>query len=461
MNAAVFLDRDNTIIHNDGDLGDPKEVRLIQGAASAIASLRGLGYLIVIVTNQGGVARGKYGVEDVDKVHEKITQLVHDNAGAKIDRFYFCPYHPLGTVEKYTREHPWRKPQPGMLLQAAKDLHIDMEQSWMIGDALRDIEAGAAAGVRTILIKPDAQTLPPLKAKEHGAGDEQVRPDFVAASVIEATRVIAQQRRPDHIPADWEPAGEKINKNVQVANDGKNDSQSAKRPTSKPFRPWNAPASEQVSVEPGTESDHHQPKPQTTESKEKTQAKPQAKTQPVESPKPDVTPVTQPTPQPKPQPKVDAKPVQKPVEAPVEKPVDQVPAQPQPKPTLPADESELDEPAVLLTESANSVSPDSESVNGDADNAETLRFDGGATRLLRLIHQELKNQHSHKGEFSWLRMFAAMLQMIAIVCMFTSLWLGAGSDAADSRGFETFMYMMGVALFTQLATIAMLMFDRR
>ena len=146
MNAAVFLDRDNTIIHNDGDLGDPKEVRLIQGAASAIASLRGLGYLIVIVTNQGGVARGKYGVEDVDKVHEKITQLVHDNAGAKIDRFYFCPYHPLGTVEKYTREHPWRKPQPGMLLQAAKDLHIDMEQSWMIGDALRDIEAGAAAG---------------------------------------------------------------------------------------------------------------------------------------------------------------------------------------------------------------------------------------------------------------------------------------------------------------------------
>ena len=172
MNAAVFLDRDNTIIHNDGDLGDPKQVKLIQGAASAIASLRGLGYLIVIVTNQGGVARGKYGVEDVDKVHEKITQLVYENAGAKIDRFYFCPYHPKGLVEKYTREHPWRKPQPGMLLQAAKDLQIDMDQSWMIGDALRDIEAGAAAGVRTILLKPDAQTLPPLKASEHGAGGQ-------------------------------------------------------------------------------------------------------------------------------------------------------------------------------------------------------------------------------------------------------------------------------------------------
>lgn len=457
MNAAVFLDRDNTIIHNDGDLGDPKEVRLIQGAASAIASLRGLGYLIVVVTNQGGVARGKYGVEDVDKVHEKITQLVFDNAGAKIDRFYFCPYHPQGTVEKYTREHPWRKPQPGMLLQAAKDLHIDIEQSWMIGDALRDVEAGAAAGVRTILIKPDAQTLPPLKAKEHGAGDEQVRPDFVAASLIEATRVIAQQRRPDHIPADWEPAGEKVNKNVQPARTGHASTEAPKRLASKPFRPWNAPASQQVSVEPETQQDSSHSV--EVETPKPAPSAPQVKPLPS---KPTITPA--------PEPKLASAPKQIPQPAVVEKPVEPAPSptrpaqeaksdEPAPRPTRPAQESELDEPAVLLTNKTESTVPDLESINGDADSSETLRFDGGATRLLRLIHQELKNQHSHKGEFSWLRMFAAMLQMIAIVCLFTSLWLGAGSN--EPGGFNTFMYMMGTAIFTQLATIAMLMFDRR
>jgi D-glycero-D-manno-heptose 1,7-bisphosphate phosphatase len=436
MNAAVFLDRDNTIIHNDGDLGDPKQVKLIQGAASAIASLRGLGYLIVIVTNQGGVARGKYGVEDVDKVHEKITQLVYENAGAKIDRFYFCPYHPNGLVEKYTREHPWRKPQPGMLLQAAKDLQIDMDQSWMIGDALRDIEAGAAAGVRTILLKPDAQTLPPLKASEHGAGDDLVRPDFVASTIIEATRVIAQQRRPDRVGTDWEPAGEKINKNVKPANDGKDASDFPKRLASKPFRPWNAPASEQVSVEPESA-----PAPKATPAPTPSQVETKPAPKPAPTPVPPAKPVevaaTQPVPQPKPQ------------------PVEQPAPAPTPSPTQPADESELDEPAVLLSVKA----PAPEQVDAENGDDQTLRFDGGATRLLRLIHQELKNQHAHKGEFSWLRMFAAMLQLIAIVCLVASLWLGTGSQAED--GSEVFLAMMGCALFTQMATIAMLMFDRR
>jgi hypothetical protein len=314
-----------------------------------------------------------------------------------------------------------------MLLQAAKDLQIDMEQSWMIGDALRDVEAGVAAGVRTILIKPNTQPLPPLKAAEHGAGDDQVRPDFVASSLIEATRVIAQQRRPDRIPSDWEPAGEKINRNVQPARTGHEPaSDNSKRPTSKPFRPWNAPPAEYVSVEPET--------PQTRPDDEPAQSE---ATEPVQAVKPVVE---QPKPQPKP------------------KPVAKV--EPLPKPTMPAQESELDEPAVRLPDAPvpSTTSDAEETGNVETDAEQTLRFDGGATRLLRQIHQELKNQHSHKGD-SWLRMFAAVLQMIAIVCMFTSLWLGAGSN--DRSGFETFMYMMGVAIFTQLATIAMMMFDRR
>ena len=116
MTAAVFLDRDNTLIHNDGDLGDPDAVRLIKGAASAIASLRGLSYKIVVVSNQGGVARGKFTEQDVQAVHERIAQLVKETSGTVIDRFYYCPYHPEGKTKKYRREHPWRKPQPGMIL---------------------------------------------------------------------------------------------------------------------------------------------------------------------------------------------------------------------------------------------------------------------------------------------------------------------------------------------------------
>ena len=97
MQPDVFLDRDNTLSENEGDLGDPNQVKLIQGAAAAIGSLRGLGYQIVVVSNQGGVARGKYGESDVDAVHERINKLVRQFAsGAFIDRFSYCPFHPLG-----------------------------------------------------------------------------------------------------------------------------------------------------------------------------------------------------------------------------------------------------------------------------------------------------------------------------------------------------------------------------
>ncbi len=199
MNAAVFIDRDNTIIANDGDLGDPRQVRLLRGAASAIASLKGLGYRIVVVTNQGGVARGAYGEEDVKAVHERINEMIHGTTGIRVDRFYYCPFHPEGTVKKYKREHPWRKPQPGMLLEAARELELDLSQSWMIGDQLRDIEAGAAAGTRTVLLTATrADAVPPAKRQEE---PEQAKtpaaPDFRCPTLTEAVRIIAQQRRPE------------------------------------------------------------------------------------------------------------------------------------------------------------------------------------------------------------------------------------------------------------------------
>lgn len=180
VKRAIFLDRDNTIIQNDGDLGNPDEVRLIRGAAHAIGSLRQLGYRIIVVSNQGGVARGTYTERDVDAVHERIAQMVHDSAGAIIDRFYYCPFHPDGTVEEYAKEHPWRKPQPGMLLEAARSLDLDLRECWMVGDQERDIEAGRAAGCQTILISRKTSVT--------------TRASFQAASLAEAAAIIAQNR---------------------------------------------------------------------------------------------------------------------------------------------------------------------------------------------------------------------------------------------------------------------------
>lgn len=149
---AVFLDRDNTLIDNDGDLGDPELVKLLPGVAESLARLRDAGFRLVVVSNQGGVARGLFTEADVEAVNGRIAELVGD----MIDRFYWCPYHPQGSVERYRREHPWRKPQPGMLLAAAADLDLDLPRSWLIGDQPRDVEAGRAAGCSTVLISKDA-----------------------------------------------------------------------------------------------------------------------------------------------------------------------------------------------------------------------------------------------------------------------------------------------------------------
>ncbi len=198
MNAAVFIDRDNTLIENEGDLGDPDAVRLIQGTASAIAALCGLGYKVVVVTNQGGVARGKFTEKDVEAVHQRIREQVEHSAnGARIDRFYYCPFHPQGRVSKYQKDHPDRKPKPGMMLQAASEMKLDLAQCWTIGDQIRDVEAGRAAGTRTILIDSLANGSIPKQPSQQR--QEHTQPDYTAKSLVEAVRIVAQQRKPETV----------------------------------------------------------------------------------------------------------------------------------------------------------------------------------------------------------------------------------------------------------------------
>ncbi len=184
MDPVVFLDRDNTLIENDGDLGNPAEVRLLPGVAEGLRRLKDAGYRLVVVTNQGGVARGRYGEHEVDAVHAQIAQLVDEQSGGHrlLDRFYYCPFHPDAVLPEYRREHPWRKPQPGMLLQAATDLSLDMDRGWMIGDQARDVLAGRAAGVRTILIGGDERS------------SDASQPDFTASDFAQAVELLLKHR---------------------------------------------------------------------------------------------------------------------------------------------------------------------------------------------------------------------------------------------------------------------------
>jgi D-glycero-D-manno-heptose 1,7-bisphosphate phosphatase len=173
--SAVFLDRDDTLIANagvapGGDLGDPALVELLPGVFDGCTLLRDAGFTLVVVSNQGGVARGLYEEADVHAVHERLNELL----AGMIDAFRFCPFHPEGVVERYRREHPWRKPSPGMLLDAAECMNLDPARSWMIGDALRDCEAGRAAGCRTVLVRGPSFATPPIDAdagRDHPAVD--------------------------------------------------------------------------------------------------------------------------------------------------------------------------------------------------------------------------------------------------------------------------------------------------
>lgn len=149
MNKAVFLDRDGTLIEYVPYLRSPDQVELMPGGAEALQRLKKLNFLLVVATNQSGVARGYFGESSVEKVHDRIRELL-SREGVQIDAFYFCPHGPAG---EGFRECSCRKPAPGMGLKAAEDLDLDLKKSWMIGDSLCDLEFGLNMGCRSILVR--------------------------------------------------------------------------------------------------------------------------------------------------------------------------------------------------------------------------------------------------------------------------------------------------------------------
>ena len=152
---AVFLDRDGTINKYVGFLRTPEEFELLPGAAEAIRRINASGRLAIVVTNQPVIARGEVTLPQLREIHNKMETLLGAE-GAYLDAIYYCPHHPdrgfAGEVPELKRDCDCRKPKPGMLLQAARDFHIDLAGSWMIGDGESDIRAGIAAGCRTALL---------------------------------------------------------------------------------------------------------------------------------------------------------------------------------------------------------------------------------------------------------------------------------------------------------------------
>jgi D-glycero-D-manno-heptose 1,7-bisphosphate phosphatase len=163
----VFLDRDGTLIVDVGYPGHPAQVRLLDGVVEALRSLQGEGYLLVVISNQSGVGRGLITSEQAENVHRRVASLLAEN-GVRLVAAYHCPHSP--------EEHcDCRKPSPGLLLRAARDLNVDLSQSVLVGDKPSDISAGKAAGCRTVLL---------------GRRDEGV----------------LQALEPDHLALDWNEA---------------------------------------------------------------------------------------------------------------------------------------------------------------------------------------------------------------------------------------------------------------
>lgn len=152
LRPALFLDRDGTLNVDTGYLHEIDRLEWIDGAIDCVKRFNDRGWWVIVVTNQSGIARGFYTEEDMRTLHDKMSSDLAE-AGAHIDAWYHCPYHPEGSVEAYRKDSFDRKPKPGMLMQAMGDFPIIREKSFLIGDSQRDIDAAHAAGVGGFLYK--------------------------------------------------------------------------------------------------------------------------------------------------------------------------------------------------------------------------------------------------------------------------------------------------------------------
>ncbi len=191
MNKAVFLDRDGVInaLVYDREHGmmdspaNPQQFELLKGVGPAIRLLNEMGWLVVVVSNQPGIAKGKYTPRLLEATNQKmLTEL--DRWKAYLDAIYYCLHHPQAVVREYRKLCACRKPLPGLLLMARDDLKIDLRKSYLVGDGLTDIQAGRSAGCKTILLGRNKCYTCKLMS------EMRARPHFMAGDLLAAVRLI-------------------------------------------------------------------------------------------------------------------------------------------------------------------------------------------------------------------------------------------------------------------------------
>jgi D-glycero-D-manno-heptose 1,7-bisphosphate phosphatase len=186
MNKAIFIDKDGTLIDDVPYNVNPSLMRLQKGVIEGLTKLKAEGYLLIIISNQSGIAHGYFTEDDLDPVKNRLHEMLQ-NHDLEFDGFYFCPHHPNGKVEQYAVACSCRKPKPGMIFSAADHFNIELSASWMIGDILNDVEAGNKAGCRTILINNGNETEWIL--------NESRRPTGLAGDLDEAAMFILKTHR--------------------------------------------------------------------------------------------------------------------------------------------------------------------------------------------------------------------------------------------------------------------------
>jgi D,D-heptose 1,7-bisphosphate phosphatase len=192
-NIAVFLDRDGTINEEVGYLDSLDKFKIIPCAYEAIRLINESGMKVVVISNQAGVARGLFTEDFVKITHEHLLAALRQKK-AHIDNFYYCPHHPTEGIKLYRQNCNCRKPAPGMLLQAAQDLNIDLTKSYLVGDRFNDMEAGKKIGVRGVLVKTGfGQGL--LQDDGPDVATPENKPDFIAADILEAVKWILKDRK--------------------------------------------------------------------------------------------------------------------------------------------------------------------------------------------------------------------------------------------------------------------------
>ncbi len=191
MNKAVFLDRDGTVnamVYNR-DYGtvdspaNPDEFELLPGVSEAIKRINEMGFLALVISNQPGIAKGKFTLKILETIDKKMKKELAQYS-AHLDKIYYCLDHPEAIIKEYRKNSPYRKPEPGLLLKAAEEFKIDLASSYMIGDGLTDVQAGKRAGCKTILLgrlKCDlCKLMQDLKAK----------PGFIVPDLAKAVKLI-------------------------------------------------------------------------------------------------------------------------------------------------------------------------------------------------------------------------------------------------------------------------------